>query len=121
MSDSLQPLWTVAHQVPLSMEPSSQEYWSGLSCPSPGDLPDPGIEPAFPVSPALAWGFFTISATSEAPEMRIGSSSVRWTLLTRDTWEQDSNNKEKIMQSLHIFLKWKHYCSFFPHSYSFGY
>ena len=46
-------LWTVARQVPLSMGFSRQEYWSGLSCPSPGDLPDPGMEPASPVSPAL--------------------------------------------------------------------
>ena len=41
---------TVAHQAPLSMEFSRQEYWSGLPFPSPGDLPDPGIEPG---SPAL--------------------------------------------------------------------
>ena len=40
--------WTVAHQVPLSMEFSRQEYWSGLPFPSPGDLPDPGIEPGSP-------------------------------------------------------------------------
>ena len=39
-------LWTVAHQAPLSMEFSRQEYWSRLPFPSPGDLPDPGIEPA---------------------------------------------------------------------------
>ena len=39
---------TVAHQAPLSMEFSRQEYWSGLPFPSPGDLPDPGIEPGFP-------------------------------------------------------------------------
>ena len=37
--------WTVAHQAPLSMEFSRQEYWSGLSFPSSGDLPNPGIEP----------------------------------------------------------------------------
>ena len=36
------------HQAPLSMEFSRQEHWSGLTCPSPGDLPDPGIEPAPP-------------------------------------------------------------------------
>ena len=41
---------TVAHQSPLSMEFSRQEYWSGLPFPTPGDLPDPGIEPG---SPAL--------------------------------------------------------------------
>ena len=45
--------WTVARQVPLSMELSSQEHWSGLSFPSPGDLPNPGIEPISPASPAL--------------------------------------------------------------------
>ena len=37
--------WTVAHQAPLSLEFSRQEYWSGLPFPSPGDLPDPGIKP----------------------------------------------------------------------------
>ena len=37
--------WTLACQVPLSMGLSTQEYWSGLPCPSPGDLPDPGNEP----------------------------------------------------------------------------
>ena len=45
--------WTVALQAPLSMEFSRQEYWSGLPLPTPGDLPDPGIKPASPVSPAL--------------------------------------------------------------------
>ena len=56
-------LWTVAHQAPLSMGFCRQEYWSGLLCPSPGDLPDPGIEPESLMSPALAGGFFTTSAT----------------------------------------------------------
>ena len=42
--------WTIAYKAPLSMEFSRQEYWSGLSFPSPGDLPDLGIEPR---SPAL--------------------------------------------------------------------
>ena len=46
-------LWTVARQALLSMGFSRQEYWRGLPCPSPGDLPNPGIEPASPVSPAL--------------------------------------------------------------------
>ena len=50
-----------------------QEYWSGLPFPSPGDLPDPGIEPASPVSPALAGGFFT----TEPP----GESLYVWALL----------------------------------------
>ena len=48
MSDSFAIPCTIAHQAPLSMEFSKQEYWSGLPLPSPGDLPDPGIEPGFP-------------------------------------------------------------------------
>ena len=60
--------WTVACQAPLSMGFSRQEYWSGLPGPPPGDLPDPGIEPSFLMSPALAGGFFTISASWEAPK-----------------------------------------------------
>ena len=51
--------WTVAHQAPLSMELSRQEYWSGLPFPSPGDFSDPGIEVMSLASPALAGGFFT--------------------------------------------------------------
>ena len=51
--------WTVAHQAPLSMGFSRQEYWSGWPFPSPGDLSDPGIELMSPVSPELAGGFFT--------------------------------------------------------------
>ena len=58
--------WTVAHQAPLSMGFSRQEYWSGLPCPSPRDLPGPGVEPKSVKSPALAGGFFTTSATWEA-------------------------------------------------------
>ena len=46
-------LWTVAHQAPLSMGFSSQEYCSGLPGPHPGDLPNPGIEPESPGTPAL--------------------------------------------------------------------
>ena len=56
-------LWTVAHQAPLSMGFSGQERWSTLSCPPPGDLPDPGIESASFMSPALANEFFTTSTT----------------------------------------------------------
>ena len=55
VSDFVTP-WTVARQVPLSMKFPRQEYWRGLPFPSPGVLPDPGIES---MSPALAGGFFT--------------------------------------------------------------
>ena len=64
---SLCNLWAVARQVPLSMGLSRQEYWNGLPCPPPGDLPDPGIEPMSLVSLALAGRLFITSATWEAP------------------------------------------------------
>ena len=67
MSDSVTP-WTVARPATLSMEFSRQEYWSGLPFPSPGDLPDSGIESG---SPALHIG----SATREAVEVQ---SSNYW-------------------------------------------
>ena len=51
--------WTVARLVPLSMEFSRQEYWSGLPFPPPGDLPDPGIKHVSVASPALVGRFFT--------------------------------------------------------------
>ena len=61
--------WTVAHQARLSVRFSRQEYWSGLPCPPPGDLPDSGIEP---VSPALVGEFFTTSITWEAQDQITG-------------------------------------------------
>ena len=44
---------TVAHQAPLSMGFSREDYWSGLPCPPPGDLPDPEVQPTPPAAPAL--------------------------------------------------------------------
>ena len=58
MSDSFVNPWTVACQVPLSMEFSRQEYWSELAFPTPGSLPNIGIEPVSPASPAVAGRFF---------------------------------------------------------------
>ena len=59
-------VWTVAHQPPLSMGFSRQEYWNGLPCPPLGNLPNSGIEPMSLTSPALAGKFFTSSTTWEA-------------------------------------------------------
>ena len=58
--------WTTASQAPLFMGFSRQENWSGLPCLPPGDLPNPGIEPVFLMSSALAGRFFTTSAVCEA-------------------------------------------------------
>ena len=57
-------------QAPLSIEFSKQEYWSGLPCPPPGDLPDSGTEPAALVSPAQAGGLFTTSTTWKAKKKK---------------------------------------------------
>ena len=71
---SLQPCttlkipWTGACQAPPSRAFSRQEYWSGLPCPPPGCLPNPGIKPRSLTSPVLASGFFTTSITQEAPK-----------------------------------------------------
>ena len=59
-------LWTLDRQAPLSVELSRQEYWSGLPFPSPRDLPNPGIEPTSPLSPALVSEFFYHWVTWEA-------------------------------------------------------
>ena len=60
MPDSAIP-WTVARQAPLSMGFFKADYWSGLPCPAPGDLPNPGIEPTFLTSPALVAGSLPLS------------------------------------------------------------
>ena len=58
--------WAAAHKAFLSMGFPRQEYFSGYPFPSPGDLPNPGIQPTSLMSPALADRFFTTSATREA-------------------------------------------------------
>ena len=67
---------TAARQAPTSVGFSRQEYWSGLPFPSPGDLPNPGIEPVSLLSPALAGGFFTTSTTREAPTLQAESKGL---------------------------------------------
>ena len=64
--------WNVAHHAPLSMGFSRQEYWSGLPCPPPGDVPDPGIKPVSLMSPALADRFFTTRASRETLSLLFG-------------------------------------------------
>ena len=76
---TLATLWIVAYQAPLSTEFPRQEYWSGLPCSSPGDLPDPGIEPGSPALQAVFsfFFFFTIWATREAIYGRINGFSIQ--------------------------------------------
>ena len=93
-------LWTIAHQVLLSMGISGKEYWSGLPCPSPGDLPNPGTEPTSLMFPALAGSFFTTCATWEARRgFRVGNkhlyfgyiasvAPLEWLFFMRTTLDQ---------------------------------
>ena len=69
---------TVAHQGPLSMEFSRQEYWSGLPFPSPGDFPDPGIEPKFP---ALQADSLPTEPPGKPLTLGRSTSNFRFTLL----------------------------------------
>ena len=75
--------WAVAHQAPPSMGFSRQEYWSGLSFASPGDLPDPGIEPRSPALQADA-------LTSEPQLKNLSSGPYRKSFLTL-IWEIGDN------------------------------
>ena len=88
---TLWTLWIRAYQAPLSMGISRKEYWSGLPCPPPGDLPKPEIEPYVLslMSPALAGGFFTTSTTWKVPFywslMQNGNNWLRNKLLAEVT------------------------------------
>ena len=69
-------LWTVACQAPLSVGFYWQEYWSGLPFPAPGDIPNPGMEPASLISSALAGGFFTTRDTWKALTLAMKEAST---------------------------------------------
>ena len=101
-------LWTVDHQSPLSMGFSRQEYWSGSPCPSPGDLPDPGIEPKYLMSPELADGFFTTSDTWEALLEKQGGAkgkpeSASVAILTFDMISSNFKNRFPVKKLLFPF------------------
>ena len=91
-------LWTAAQQAPLSMGFSRQKYWSGLPLPSPGDLPDSGIEH---VSPPLTGGFFT----TEPPGKPRGI--LRW---SANLHRAEGSRKLICTQSLAV---WSRLSSFF--------
>ena len=111
-------LWTVARWAPLSMGFSRQEYWSGLPCPPPVDLPDPGIKPMSFMSPALAGGFFTISATWEAQPLlphsyRIWSLQPEWKSISllstacssNERGNRQAQNHSYNFHTIHLIIK----------------
>ena len=94
---------TVAHQTPLSKELSRQEYWSKLPFPTPGHLPDPGIKPMTPASPAFAGGFFTTEPSGKPDlrkmkmkiTMRYHFILIRMTVERKKEREREEENKRK--------------------------
>ena len=104
--------WTVAYQAPLSMEFSRQEYWNGLPFPSPGDLPDPGIEPGSPALQANA--LLSEPPTREEIEKVILKAPWKQTLASDGT-----TIKFKLLKNFFIF-NWRRialqYCIGFCHT-----
>ena len=104
--------WTVAHQAPLSMEFSRQEYLNGLPCLSSGDLAHPGIEPMSLKSPALAGQFFTTSTTRE--DKYININKTLWRLANFSTYNgkmcscRSKTLKETYRILYSIFLSYKY-------------
>ena len=103
MSDSATP-WTAACQDPLSLGFSRQKYWSRLLFPSPGYLPDPGIEP---MSPALTGGFFT-TARPGKPFLRLKPTKISSNMKLADHKELQgdwqSNNHKFVLGTIWCIL-----------------
>ena len=104
---------TVAHQAPLSMGFSRQEYWSRLPCSPPGDFPYPGIKSMFLMSPALAGGSFTTSTTWELVQSfgHVWLFATPWTaaqqtsLSITNSWSLlKPMSIESVMPSNHLIL-----------------
>ena len=104
--------WTAVCQAPLSMEFSRQEYWSGLPFPTPGDLPDPGIEPA---SPALAGGFFTAEPLWK-PQQGLACTVAQTPGLegTRNTFHQEERRGSEAQLSSSQAPSMHFHCLYIP-------
>ena len=97
MPDSFATLWTAAHQTPLSMGFSRQEYWSGLPFATPGDLPYPEIiKPLTLESPALADGLLTAVPPGKQGDGQVVKTTV-WTN------SEKGSGKRKDMDVIHLF------------------
>ena len=94
-------LWTIVCQAPLSMGFSRQEYWSGFPFSSPGDLPNPGIEPSFLTSPALVG----VSFTTLAPPGHQGSPSpLEWVAVPFCRGSSQSRDQTRVSFTAGIFF-----------------
>ena len=77
---------------------SRQEYWSGLPCPPPGVLPNPGIELASLISPALAGGFFTLLVPSRKPQDHESGAKRIWKPSEVFTPDKDETSKASMIK-----------------------
>ena len=93
--------WTVAHQVSPSMGFSRQEYWSGLPVPSPGDLPDPGIEPRSPALQADALN----SEPPGKPTQRNGGPQKIKNESPHPEVLRDANSLQKVRRHLYVISR----------------
>ena len=82
-------LWTTAHQALLSMGFSRQEYWSGLPCPPPWDLSDPGIEPSSPAFPAMQVDSLPLSHQGSPWNTFTGNKRSSSRSVGKNTWEAE--------------------------------
>ena len=99
--------WTIACQAPLSVGFSRQEHCSGLLCPPPGDLPDPGIKPMSLAFPALAGRFFTTGTTWEALKEAYRASNLWSRVLNgkiKRVFSASSGHPDAFAQQLPNFL-----------------
>ena len=108
-------LWTAAHQAPLSMGFSWQEYWSGLPCPPPGDLPDPRMEPMSLAFPALAGVLYQLSHWESPTNICIGNLKLCLCLIWKGMFKSILWDifPSKVAAGLY-----SPYCGLIPYSYS---
>ena len=98
----LATVWTIAHRAPLSLGFSRQEYWSGLPFPSPGDLPNPGIEPKSPAASALQPDSLPLSQQA-GPISAVSRSSSFSRVL--EVWDTLSCHSESESDFILLMLK----------------
>ena len=96
--------WTIAYQVPPSMEFSKQEYWNGLPFPSSEDLPNPGIEPTYPVASALAGRFFITEPPGKPKDVCVCENESECLSLVSDSCGPMDYTVHGILQAR--ILKW---------------
>ena len=102
--------WTVAHQAPLSLGFSRQEYWSGLQFLSPRDLPDPGIKPMSLASLALAGSFFTTEPPGKPVyytlhRLKIGCSKIQPSSPSLSEGKYSWNKRTVLIKLAYLYVR----------------